>query len=153
MPTLPFLDAALISSPVRDLGDVLDHEVPPLRGAYVLLADPHFTFPYPSWRSAVFYIGQSSNLRRRLLTHARFIKEARSDRRRTLYPPMYEYGASFGARYALLRTRGVQAPRNLEEHLLAMFAEHYLSWPVANGIGGWASLRSLRQLVSDRRGA
>jgi len=98
----------------------------------------------------VFYIGQASNLRRRLLRHARYVEEARNCRRRLLYWPRCEYGARFGARYTFRRTTGKQTPRDLEEQLLAMFAQLHLSWPVANGAGAWGSLQSLRRLENVR---
>src|SRR5439155_13813899 len=146
MPRLPFLDRGLTHSPIRYLDDVRLQDVHHAGGAYVLLAEPSNSFAYPRRRSSVFYIGQALNLRGRLMTHARYAWEAYFNRRRTLYWPMYEYAAAFGCRYAYLRTRGVQTPPQLEESLLAMFAERYRSWPVANGAGGWGALRSLRQL-------
>lgn len=133
-------------APLRYLAHVRHHVVPPAAGAYVLLANPGITFMYARRRSSVFYIGQALNLRRRLMSHARYVREAMSDRQRTLYWPMYEYAAAFGCRYTHLRTRGVQTPEQLEENLLAMFAEKYRSWPVANGAGGWGSLLSPKQL-------
>ena len=145
-----FLAAVLSGQRLRVLADVRDHEVPPVGGAYVLVADPGAAFRYPRGQSGVFYIGKASNLRRRLLTHARYIAEARDSRKLTLYWPRYEYGARFGARYTFVRTRGTQTPAEIEARLLARFAEQYRSWPVANGAGAWDSLRSLRQLATAR---
>jgi len=146
MSKLPFLDDGMLNAPVRYLTDIRYHDVPTGGGAYVLLAEPGITFIYPRRRSSTFYIGQASNLRRRLMQHARYSYEARNARRRTLYWPMYEYAAAFGCRYTFLRTQGVQTPDQLEEYILAMFAEHYRSWPVANGSGGWGALLSPRQM-------
>jgi len=137
---LPFLDVGLKNGPLRWLDDVRQHSLPPRRGVYVLLARPGVTFMYPRRRSTVFYIGRAGDLRRRLYTHARFVKEARNNRKRMLYWPMYEYAAALGCRYCVLHPRGRQSEGTLESNLLAMFAEHYRSWPIANGVGGWASL-------------
>ncbi len=84
MPILPFLDHGLDHVPLRYLEDVRYHDVPALGGAYVLLAGPGNTFPYPRRRSSVFYIGKASNLHRRLTTHARFVRQASYDRQLTL---------------------------------------------------------------------
>ncbi|MGD0992905.1 MAG: hypothetical protein ABR998_10580 [Gemmatimonadales bacterium] len=139
---LSSLDKGMIHSPIRYLAAIGDHHVPRAPGAYVLIAAPGATFTYPRRNSPVLYIGKASNLRRRLQEHARFIDEATYERRKTMYWPMYEYGAAFGCRYAFLRTHGRQSASHLESDLLAMFGERYRSWPVANGAGGWDSLLS-----------
>jgi hypothetical protein len=53
---------------------------------------------------------------------------------------MYEYAAAFGCRYTFFAANPRENIGRLESHILAMFAENYRSWPVANTIGGWASL-------------
>jgi hypothetical protein len=146
---LPFLDDGCEHSPIRWLQDVKSHGVPTRAGVYVLLARPGVQFMYPRRSSSVFYIGQASDLRRRLYAHARFVREAKRGRRLALYWPMYEYGASFGCRY-VVSPAGRRKCKLFERDLLAMFAEHYHSWPVANAAGGWNSLRTVKQLVQRR---
>ncbi len=146
---LPFLDPGYEHGPVHWLGDLAHHVVCDRPGVYVLLARPGVTFPYPRRQSSVFYIGQASNLRRRLGTHARFVKEVHRARKLTLYWQMYEYGAAFGCRYTTIVARR-RDPRGLEQDVLAMFAEAYRAWPVANTIGGWGSLLSPQQLARRR---
>ena len=146
---LPFLDRGYEHGPIRWLDDLSQHEVSDGPGVYILLARPGVTFMYPRRQSSVFYIGQASSLQKRLRTHARFIKEADRGRKLTLYWPMYEYGAEFGCRYTTFLARR-RDPKRLEQDLLAMFAENYRAWPVANTIGGWGSLLSPKQLARRR---
>lgn len=146
---LPFPDDGYEHGPIRWIQQIAEHEVPDRPGAYVLLAKPGVMFMYPRYRSSIFYIGQALNLRNRLQDHSRFIIEAGRRRRLTLYYPMYEYGAAFGCRYTFFRARR-RDPKLLEQHLLAMFAEHYRAWPIANAAGGWDSLLSPRQLAARR---
>jgi len=146
---LPFLDEGYQHAAVRWLDDVLNHDIPTDPGAYVLLAGPGTSFVYPRRRSSVFYVGKAVNLRSRLQAHARFVRQARRDRRLTLYWPMYEYGASLGCRYTFIPSRRIE-PRVLEQRILAMFAENYRAWPVANGVGGWTALLTPRQLANRR---
>jgi hypothetical protein len=134
---LAFIDAQFGQAPVRDFWSLKNQQVPEGAGAYVLLAAPGVRFTYPRRDSSVFYIGQATNLRERLLQHVRYALEARQRRRRTLYYPRYEYAAEFGCRYTYVRCRPRQEPRVLEDVLLAAFAMRYRSWPVANGAGSW----------------
>jgi hypothetical protein len=101
---------------------------------------------YPRRQSSVFYIGKAAHLRARLRQHLRYATEARDRRQRTLYWPRYEYAASFGARYTYVLAKSRKKPKRLEDELLAMFAEHYRSWPAANGVGAWGSLLTPAQL-------
>lgn len=132
---LPFLDDGIEHSPIRDIEEIANHDVPGTAGAYVLLAGLGVMFMYPRYQSSVFYIGQATNLRNRLKDHSTYILEAKHRRRHTLYYPVYEYGAAFGCRYAYIRARR-RDPKLMEQDLLAMFAEQYRAWPVANSIGG-----------------
>jgi hypothetical protein len=95
---------------------------------------------YPKGLSAVFYIGQAANLRRRLTDHLRWSMQARQDRRLTLYFPRYEYAAALGARYAYFEAPRGWTARRLETRLLCDFATRYRSWPVANGAGSWEGI-------------
>jgi len=151
MVRLPFLDRGYSNGPIRDFWELDQHEVPDRPGAYILLARPGFTFMYPRRHSSVFYIGQATSLRRRLRLHLRFAREAKFQRKDTLYWPRYEWAAAFGARYTYLLTAPRERPKRLEDDLLAMFAEHYRAWPVANGTGGWNSLLTLQELRRRRK--
>jgi len=62
---------------------------------------------------------------------------------------MYEYGATFGCRYTIMVARR-RDPKRLEQDVLAMFGQYYRAWPIANTIGGWDSLLSLKQLAPLR---
>jgi hypothetical protein len=146
MRRLPFLDSVFPHERVRDFWKLRDHAVPSLPGVYVLLASAGTTFMYPRRRSSVFYIGKAANLRKRLYTHLRYALQARSNRQLTLYWPMYEYAAAFGGRYTFILAEADENSKQLEEEVLASFAESYRSWPVANGVGAWQALRTLEQL-------
>jgi excinuclease UvrABC nuclease subunit len=111
--------------------------VPAAPGVYIFSARPGHRFAYPRGRSPVFYIGRSTNLRRRLTTHRRFILQAREDRHLQQYWPRYEYGASFGCRVTVIVTRRGDTAATLESQLLSLFAAQYGVWPVANGVGVW----------------
>ena len=119
----------------REFWGLGDDEIPSSPGAYILLANTRF--PYPQGKNSVYYIGQAANLRRRLLTHLRFAKQAKTDRRRSLYWPRYEYAAVYGARYCYVHTWQGLKPKALEDHLMALFAIKHYSFPVANGAGAW----------------
>ncbi len=66
------LDNGCEHGPVRWLQDIATHDLPTRPGVYVFLAGPHTQFMYPRRSSSVFYIGQASDLRRRLYKHAQF---------------------------------------------------------------------------------
>ena len=119
---------------------LLDHGIPSGPGAYILVAKPGVRFNYPTGRSAVFYIGQSSDLRRRLNEHLKYSLEVREDPMHELYWPRYEYSAAFGSRYALLEDI---SPKTLEEELFHRFAQIYHSFPVANGQGSWKRINQI----------
>jgi hypothetical protein len=146
MRQLPFLDPEYEHGPIRDFWYLRDHGIPKTGGVYILLAKPGITFMYPRRRSSVFYIGQAKNLHNRLFFHLRAAEEAKNYRRWTLYMPYYEYAAALGARYVIIPATHRENPKLLEDDVLACFAEHYRSWPVANGAGGWGSLLSLTEL-------
>ena len=91
---------SLSASTLCDLlaGDKL--EAPREQGAYILVAELEITFRYPRGESSVFYLGQTSNLRKRLRTHRRNILKAR-DQSQPVYRPVREYGAAFGAHFLI----------------------------------------------------
>ena len=140
MRQLPFLSRSFSHEQASNFWELKEHEIPRDAGVYILLADGGYTFPYPRGRSSVFYIGQAKNLRSRLYTHLRHSREARDARRHTLYWPLYEYAAAFGACYTFILTKWYESPKFLEEQVLCRFAEQYRSWPVANRMGAWQEL-------------
>src|SRR5436190_14860652 len=106
--------------------------VPDRRGVYVLVAASGVQFRYPKGRSAVFYIGQASRLRKRLLQHLKYTTEARKARRRSRYWPRYEYAAAFGARYAVILCPRGRSARSFEGQMIRAFADKFRAHPVAN---------------------
>jgi len=123
-------------SPLKNFWALDSHDVPELPGVYALVAEEWFT--YPGGRSPIFYIGQSSTLRTRLLTHHRYAKQVRNGERLTgFYYPRYEYAGRFGKSYTFARTWQAMKPKALEEEALASFARRFRAFPVANGAGSW----------------
>ena len=130
-------------------------EVQDAPGVYVLLTGDGTLFQYPVGRSPVLYIGQSVNLRRRLGDHSEWAKQAKSNRRRELYYPRYEYAERFGVKFVYLCTRGRVAAKKLEKILLARFTNKFRGWPVGNSGGSWdhiGKVSSVRGLLRPRRG-
>jgi hypothetical protein len=126
-----------VLSPKLRFDDLRGHSIPPGGGVYVLFGAK--AFQYPGGRSPVFYIGQSTGLRGRLVAHLRHTTEARQQRQRErpLYWPRYEYAAVFGRWYSYATPPARWTPRKLEEEVMAIFAGRYRSFPVANGAGSW----------------
>lgn len=126
-------------SAVHDLWTADMSLIPQTSGAYVLLAGPGTKFLYPKGSSAVFYIGQAVNLRKRLTQHRKYSQQASSGKNRqlALYYPRYEYAAAFGCRFVFIRTSPRQTPKRLEEAVLGLFAKRFRSFPIANGAGSW----------------
>jgi hypothetical protein len=113
-------------------------------GAYVLVAESGTLFRYPGGESSVFYIGQASRLRRRLLTHRKNILLAKAeDRLLSVYRPVAEYGAAFGAHYVFIPAQPGGIPEDMEIDLMARFAQQYRSLPIANSAGSWKRIRNL----------
>ena len=117
-----------------DFWDLKNHDIPRRPGAYILIARGT-RFLYPSGTNTVYYIGQSTNLRRRLYVHVEYAAQARDDRQTWLYRPRYEYAAKYGTHYCFVRTWRRLTPERLERALMHYFAEKHLSFPVANSAG------------------
>jgi hypothetical protein len=136
-------------SPLCDLLTANLMSIPPRTpGAYVLLARPGVTFRYPVGESRVFYIGQSIYLRARLKGHRNHITEAMSPRRKCLYRPVGEYGAACGAYYSTILAGPGRDTIELEDQVLARFAQLHRSLPAANGAAGWRRLRLIIDLLT-----
>lgn len=132
-----------------DLLDWEENSVLTQPGAYVLMAEAETSFRYPNGESPVFYIGKADNLRRRLRTHRKKIRQAKNDRKLCLYVPRYEYGAAFGVRYSFIQARQEGFPSFLEILLMARFAKQYKSLPIANNTGSRKLIRTMIELEAD----
>ena len=136
----------------HDFWNLKNDDIPAMSGAYILLARGT-RFRYPIGSSPVYYIGQSTNLHRRLRTHLRYAEAARvnENRRSTRYWPRYEYAATLGTHYCYVRTWSPLKPRALDEILMAHFATKYRSFPVANGAGSWSRVDKFirKRLIRD----
>ena len=111
------------------------HEVTEEEGVYILLTGDGTVFTYPGGRSPVFYIGQSGNLRNRLLTHLRYAKDARDLRQYDRYPAIHEYAAEFGCRYSCIPCLPGDEGKWLEADIMLRFEEQFRVLPVACGSG------------------
>lgn len=105
-------------------------------GSYILGSSDGTKFTYPWGESPIFYIGQASNLRTRLLQHKKFTLEA-IENHDEYWWPRYQYSAAFGCDVAFYTIRGTQNPNQLEADLVRAFYEAYGSIPLANG--AWPS--------------
>lgn len=123
----------------RTFRDLKEHKIPARAGAYILLARGT-RFQYPIGKNTVYYIGQSTNLRRRLHTHLRYAEYAddKVNRQSARQWPRHEYAARFGTHYCYVTTWGSLKPRTLEEMLMGRFLMKHRSFPVANGAGSWS---------------
>jgi len=107
--------------------------IPSKAGAYILGSSDGTMFIYPWGRSPIFYIGQSSNLLKRLKQHKKYISQAIDDHTDKYWWPRYQFGASFGASIAWYTARGSQNPNVLEADLITSFYDSFGSIPVSNG--------------------
>lgn len=151
MKRLHFLNG-LETSPIKDYWKMEDEDIPQTPGVYILLSKPSISFQYPRGRSPIYYIGQASNLRQRLREHLKHSCQAKNKnaRKLNLYWPRYEYAATFGGCYTFVQTWKGMTPKNLEDLILARFAEQYRSFPVANGAGAWNKIKSLSNNCPQR---
>ncbi|WP_139800648.1 hypothetical protein [Geothermobacter hydrogeniphilus] len=113
-------------------GETMD-SIPKVSGAYILGTSDGSMLTYPWGSSPVFYIGQSSNLFKRIKDHKKYIIQAIDDHEEKYWWPRYQFGASFGTTVAWYSTRGTQNPNTLESDLITKFYEMYGSIPLANG--------------------
>ncbi len=87
----------------------------------------------------MFYIGQSTNLKRRLYHHKMAIRRAGDERLLAVYRPITEYAATFGANVAVIPL--TQNPREVEFQFLAAFMNQFRALPVANSSVNWRNVR------------
>ncbi len=130
---LRFFMARRWSDGIENLLEVAIEKVPEKSGAYILGSNDGTNFIYPWGVSPIYYIGQSTCLKKRLRTHKKHILSATDDHEELYWWPRYQYGASFGAYVAWYSVKGQQDPQILESDLITSFYEMYGSIPVANG--------------------
>ena len=109
------------------------NDIPENGGAYVLGSSDGTMFTYPWGSSPIFYVGQSSNLHKRIRDHKKYILQATEDHAEKYWWPRYQYGASFGTTIAWYTARGTQNPNILEADIITSFYKMYGSIPLANG--------------------
>ncbi|MDP1798088.1 MAG: hypothetical protein Q8K78_11425 [Planctomycetaceae bacterium] len=136
MDSLDFL-GGYVALPPRDLLTWEQDDIPSGPAAYIFIAKRSFL--YPRGKSPVFYVGQSSSLRRRLYRHKMAIRRAGDERLLAVYRPITEYAASFGANVAVVPLK--KNPREVEFKLLAAFMDEFHGLPVANSAVNWRNVR------------
>lgn len=114
-------------------------DVPARRGVYVLVAADGTRFVYPKGKSPVIYIGQASNLRRRLREHLKHWRDIARDEEPDLrahveHCSRYWYIESCkGARVYTFHCLKGQSAKDLESEVIWHFYEKYRALPVGNG--------------------
>ena len=115
------------------LADDFDETViPDHAGAYIIGSSDGTNFIYPWGSSPIFYIGQSKNIRKRILEHIKYTVAAKNEHD-DYWWPRYQYAASYGVSIAWYSVRGTQNPNKLEADLINNFYDMYGSIPTANG--------------------
>lgn len=133
--TLPWLKMKITA--FQKLVDLSERDVPQKPGIYVMQSDnTHYVYPWSesAGTSRVYYIGQATDLRRRLMTHKRHCLEVRTNPRNDYYWPYYEYAAYHGCNIAWIVT---DEPAASEDKALVNFAKFYGAKPVANSQSRW----------------
>jgi len=121
-------------------------EIPEKPGAYIFASTNQF-FQYPNGKSRVMYIGKAKNLRARIRTHIKVVKELRSlktsDRNQDWYYARHQYISKFGGRLYCFTKRGTQDEQNLESMLLEEFYDRYYALPVGNGAFSYKKFKKM----------
>ena len=120
-------DRAIFDLLGGDAGDI-----PEEPGAYVLGAADGTMLVYPWGTSPIYYIGESGNLRERLMGRRTGTQRAVDDHDQWMYP-IFNYGAAFGA-HAVWYLAGEIEPKNVEATLINAFYETYGAIPTANHV-------------------
>lgn len=101
MNTLPWLKIKI--SKFVKITSLEKDQVPEKPGVYVMQSDnTHYVYPCSesSGTSRIYYIGQATNLRKRLNNHKKFCLEAKTNPKYDYYWPYYEYAAYHGCNIA-----------------------------------------------------
>jgi hypothetical protein len=117
-------------------------DIPREPGVYVLSSlDTMYPYPWSEKRgkSKVFYIGQSSDLRSRLMVHKKHSVAAKDnpDTSYDYYWPIYEYAAYHGCVVCCATCKSKGKAKETEESLMMDFANYFGARPVANGQSAW----------------
>ena len=96
---LAFHESAWPDTPVIDLINADEADLPTDAGAYVLGTADGTMLVYPWATSPIFYIGKARNLRLRLFQHKQNILYA-IENHDEYYRPRHQYGAALGAHAA-----------------------------------------------------
>ena len=107
------------------------------QGVYILVAKKG-KFLYPSKKySPIFYIGMSTNLKKRLKSHQNEIKRIHKmpfkDRWDDWYWERHQYAVAFECRVLVFTIRSSQSAKNLEANIIENFYNEFYGKPVANG--------------------
>jgi hypothetical protein len=116
------------------------HDIPRKPGVYVLIAKKGIKFLYPAGKSSIYYIGQTSSLRKRIVEqHRKYHNHVRDNRRLSdcIYEARHEYGGVYGGRYCFIETWPNITPKSLEKMVIRAFIKRFYAPPVANGAGAW----------------
>jgi hypothetical protein len=122
------------------------HEIPASPGVYILIAKKGIKFRYPKGKNSIYYIGQTTSLRKRIVEqHRKFHSHVRDNRRlaECLYEARHEYGGEFGGRYCYVQTWKGVSPKKLEKLIIRAFMKSYHAPPVANGAGVWGWVKTV----------
>lgn len=113
--------------------DVCFDDVPEKPGIYIMIAKES-GFIYPYGKSAVFYIGTSKDLKKRLKTHLRLYNRAKNDyENHNWHYSRYNYAIAFGADIYFMRITGRENEKDLESKAIEGFYDKYGALPVGNG--------------------
>ena len=131
--------------------DLRNHEIPAGAGAYVLLARGT-RFQYPIGNNAVYYIGQSTSLRKRLGIHLRRAEGARRRAKRLSNRewPRYEYAASFGTHYCYIETWAAAETTSTRGDSDGAFPNAASQFPGSKWCGFMEPHRQVHQTTSRR---
>jgi len=120
-------------------------DFPTYPGVYVFVSHNQ-KFVYPNGMSRIIYIGKAENLKARLSTHKRHLKELANlpikEKSINWWYARYHYMSAFGCKVFCFRVKGKQEAKNLEHKLLSYFYHRYYAMPVGNGAISNPILRS-----------
>src|SRR5277367_2580972 len=115
-------------SAVSNLWQCDGHEIPSVAGVYLLIAKKGFQFSYPKGKSPIYYIGQTTSLRKRIVEqHCKYHTHVRDNCRLGdyLYEARHEYGGAYGGRYCFIRKWHSISPKDLEKLVVRAFMEQF----------------------------
>ena len=144
---LRFVSARWSDADVTDLLTIDMAAIPQTGGVYVL-GTTGTQLVYPWGTSPIYYIGQSSNLRKRLEEHQRYILDGRQFGHywEKKWWPRYQYAIAFGADCGWFSSANSEmTPEELEASIISEFYWYLGSTPVANGAWPREKIREKRR--------